>query len=583
MSDLRWTPRLLTRGGRALGVLLLLASAWAEAGTLTVRILEPAANQVSNLQVNLKVKVDSELAIAGVVARVEGREQVLSGDIAGNFQGVVDVAGLASGPHALEVVATDDAGSSASASVGFRTDRAPSVEVLAPLEGTTSRGTLTVQVRCTDDDPTGCARVGAVLESTFGQPLAEEVALQRSSADSSRFEGTLDTRSLDGRALNLKVTATDAAGQPAVASRAILVERSPRLLELAQVQGPILDFDASRILFQEPGGRILLLTLATRTATLLAEVPGAPVGPAALTANGAVFALGEQAFQWRGGQLQPLTGRLVAANAGWALLSGAGGALVRRELGSGDEVQLASSGTMAPFALGPDGDAVFAEQREVVWLDDGVRKSFTTSGAVRPAERVATDGINLTYTAEGWPVRGQSSFVTTLQTAQGSLDVPSFPVKLEQGWAAFSLPVESAYQVFVRPPTGGTPVQVSPRSNSSSVDALGAGGEVLFERDGRRFIPVAGQPERELSSALGVPRLREGEWRVALGRHLYLLQTGAEFTPATDIPEEPAAADEGHHDGCSGAGGGLAPWLVLLTLLALGRPSLRARRLSQER
>jgi hypothetical protein len=610
-------------------LLALLAQGAAQAGAVTVRIAAPEGGAAVQEKVEVTASVTSEFALAQVVARVAGREGVLTGSLETGFRGTVDLTGVAPGPLALEVVARDVFGDAASALVPFTLqarDTPPRLEVLAPLEGTLARATLEVSVRCEDDAPGGCERVEVWTDSTPltssdvpGRIPGDEQlgTLERASPGSTTFSGTFCVEGLDGTQGRLRVVAFDASGQQAAVLRVVHVDRSPRLEPLAELGGPILDVDARRILFREPG-RLLVSERATGAVTLLAEAPGTDVLRAALTPRGALFtrsrpgAPGAEAFEWADGQLSPVHGFQV--NGDWALLErGTPGApgheVVLRRLSTGVEERLVAPGgaPVTPFAVSPDGDVAYSvpgtspgTSNALVWRHDGRDEVVLTRGFYEVLQGVELGTDALAFVLQSaTPSRPYRSPGVTLRTAAGAEETltaigvmnPDYlpwvgpHYRLDGGWVAFVDRTNGVLQVWRRAPDG-TREQVSVFTSASTVDALGPNGEVLTEHQGRRYLPLPGQPPRELSSSIGVPRLTPAGWEVVLGRGLYRLHTG-EAAPAQDAPACPTLRIDGPPDrglfGCSQAGGGAgaASWLLAcgsLLLLARRRgASLRRR------
>src|ERR1700682_3185866 len=97
---------------------------------------------------------------------------------------------------------------------------------------------VALQATCTDTDMYGCASLsvaigGVVIASTNGSPLDTTVSLSQ----------------CNGTAVTLVFTATDTQGMATTLSRLGYVDTSATLTEVARGDGPVLDFDATRILF----------------------------------------------------------------------------------------------------------------------------------------------------------------------------------------------------------------------------------------------------------------------------------------------------------------------------------------------
>ena len=139
-----------------------------------------------------------------------------------------DTAEFDDGPHALEAVAFDTGGYSASATIEVVTDNTPpELALLSPEEGANSLGEVLFAAEASDDSEV--ERVEFSVDG--GAPAVVEEA---------PWESTFDTSALASGAHAVTVTALDKVGNEAELTRGFLVDRPPVVEILSPAAGAVL-------------------------------------------------------------------------------------------------------------------------------------------------------------------------------------------------------------------------------------------------------------------------------------------------------------------------------------------------------
>jgi hypothetical protein len=193
------------------------------------------------------------------------------------FSTTLDTTTLADGQHTLSASAQDAAGNTATQSITVTVDNgAPALSWLAPQDGDTVRGTVTL--RLDGDDAT------SVDVSVDGTPLAH--------LTTAPFTTPLDTTTLADGQHTLTATAQDAAGNTSTQSISVTVDNTPPSLVWAlphdgdTISGTAtlgLDSDADSVDLSLDGTQLAHLTGPPFSTTL--DTTTLPDGPHTLTAT----------------------------------------------------------------------------------------------------------------------------------------------------------------------------------------------------------------------------------------------------------------------------------------------------------
>lgn len=490
---------------------------------ITVEIQVPQLNRTygSALPVSATASTSSG-SIVRMVARVQDRQVELdTGD------GTLNLAGLPEGPHTLAVVAYSSTGDSAAARRLFTYNQAPQLTAVLPAENSVIR-TPTVRVDAECTDPSGCVRV-AVHFYRFGPPYPNDLPVLAEGATS--VHADVQISEYNGQRGFLVVRATDALGGVSVADQQVYIESTPTWTELASGGRQALDTDATRFLFVdsvagEPA-RVKVRPLGGGAETVLLDIP-AGEGDAVegyLFPGGAIFSTLHHVYEWRGGgtsQLAntPFLGYTLDVEGSWAVWN-VGMTLYRRDLGAGTNVVVATNATNNGNEVAPDGDVAYIRTTDgdVVWW----RGAPIGGLEVAPAGWPLTDGTQVIFTQGAeqsiWLYRNGT--VQVLATLALSLS-PHRYFEVNNGWAAWvTTDAGNNLQVWTMDPAG-TRRQASVGS-SATIAALGPQGEVVFTRNGRRYLVESPytDPPLDVGGELGTIRFEGSELYVFVGRSAF--------------------------------------------------------------
>ena len=142
-----------------------------------------------------------------------------------------------------------------------------------------------------------------------------------------------------------------------------------------------------------------------------------------------------------------------------------------------------------------------------------------------------TDGIHVVYQRTTVPLT-QGTASIRLSDSAGDITLasnlsspePGLDYQVIDGWSAFIRPdAGNARQIWRRSP-GGVESQVSAFGTSSTIEAMGLGGEIVFKNDAvgseRRYRASAGGSPEDIGSGLGRSIYIDGELHVMMGATL---------------------------------------------------------------
>jgi hypothetical protein len=531
--------------GRGIKLVLVFAAyarSAAAAGPV-VTIASPAAGAVLGDSFPVSGTLQSIYTIASVQAQVQGPAQNLTFSSFG-YSGTVDVSPVPIGPMTLTITATDSLNGSGSASVSLVHDHPPTVSV-AVQNGFVARPNIRLQATCSDPDMYGCASIsvslgGAVIASTNTASLDTTVSLSQ----------------YDGKAVTLVFTATDTQGMTATLSRAGYVGVSSTLTEVAHGDGPILDFDATRLLFATDTS----LVIRPRSGGVDTIIASGTFERAYLTSRGAIW----PGAEWRNGiaLVNAATRDLVAAGdyAAWTTGGYSGpantSAAFLRDVGNDTTTQVASGGMLAESpSVASNGDVVFTwvpgyipqipnpGYERILRYRAGVLATF---GSCVRCDLALTDGVNVAYQQRTLaPVRNRTYVATAngeivlddlTKCTSGALGGPMPSYAVAGGWTAFTKCPTGIATVFTRSPSG-TIAQASVLNQDTYVDALSDTGDVIYGgASGARYLGRAGggAPAMFTDNSNGRAAYRGAVWYVVLGQLLLRYGPGRASTGGTD-------------------------------------------------
>jgi MYXO-CTERM domain-containing protein len=548
----------------ALAFLAAQASTATALATITFSVSSPKQGQVEGTSLGVDVFVSSTYAVQSVAAQVgavTGNLAVPS-SVGQPWTGTLAIGALPYGSQTLTITATDALNNTGSTTVTFFHHNPPLIQVTAPIDGSVARPTVTLAATCSDD--TGCRYVPngqTTLQPGFAVTLST-LGAQVATTNTNSLNQTVDLTAYAGQAVVLTFGATNADQETSAVSVQLFVDTSPRLAAVATVPGTILDFDPSRILFRKRDGSVVIRGRATQVDSIIgAAAFGSSYPPyGSLTSAGAVWYSSDppsaactngslSSWFWNGasatqfGPVPDCSGSPDQVVAGdWVLLPRTGvtpNALETVNVATGVHYMYllpVAGGDVAGATVGADG-SVFVlaggNPDGLVYRDHG--GTFTqlgTAGGV-PTSAPVTDGVNLVF---GVAVPGNgyrlNAFAISSGTQQilGTESVSPTPAMYAAngGWIAYMEPSGGVNQVWARSPAG-VATMLSVYDTNSSVDALGASGEVMFLNGGDvdagaapgRYLRLPPALPEFISSPLGKAVVGCDGWYVKMGTTLF--------------------------------------------------------------
>lgn len=582
-----------------LAVLATLACAFISApawGAITITIQSPTAGQVVGLSLNVSVTVSSTYQLQKVHAQVEtvGMDLSPGASSSAPWTGTLDVGALSRASKMLTITATDLFNNSNFATVSFMHDNPPVITVTSPIDGTVATPNAQLTAACTDDDTAvGCknfqAQIGSTVVASGTSSINQSVSLAAS----------------EGQKVTLSFQARDSSNSLSIVNRLVYIDSSSGLVPIDTVNGVVLDFDAGRLLFRAPDGKVVLRDLLTKAETQLGtsgnnssiEEPkglltssgaawtsmnGVTPGFGDLMAAYALSGAGTYKFydgstfpiEWRGDHALIAPSTLVDLTAltttqitwpDFIFYDDAGVPLVQ---GGVAWTGLAPTGDV--FGLGQQPTSPWDFSCPVLRYHNG---TISTIGSIdacpSPTGSAVSDGVNVVFTVTT-TVGPKTLMVdlggTVTVLAEGSSYATYGAYAAAGGWVAY--PKKSSgniVQVWTRSPSG-TETQVSPFNTDSSLDSLGGNGELMFTNwtsgvGSRRWFGIAGSPPTDVSSALGRAVWKCGGWYVIMGNTVFkVVGVGADGGGCSLVDAgAPDSSVDGSVDAGSGGSGGTLP------------------------
>ena len=497
--------------------------------------------------VPVRALVRSKYEVRDVIAALAGRQTALTYD-AGYFKGTLSLAGEPYGStYTLSVRATDVRGNVDDDSLVVIHDNPPVLTVVKPLDQSVALGTMPVDIRCTDDRP------GCVVEVWTNRVGSLETLLASAPA---ALATTVDLTEWIGTTVSLALLARDNAGSVELRYLSVYVENPTRLAIVTEVPGPILDADATRLLFREPLATGDRLAIHDRVTNLTETIP-VPSGMAVsyydsyLTPSGAIFlATTGSAYPvtrlqvWRQGALTETTqgsfvsGSTLSVSGNYAIWIGGEYAsdfnLYRMNTATG-VVTLVSTDAEPPYhSVAADGTVAFStlSTYQIVRDRDGLQTVLTNDPGYLH-EYPLIDGDQISYVRYNWSdvdkpyslVLIDGANIIPLTDSRTTAPWPRDDYQLNGGWTAYTdLGTQQQLHVFTRSPQGAV-TRHTDFDTESRIDRLGGAGEVMILNRNKRYFSRGLGPV-EISSEAGEAYWLNGAWYVAIGTTLLAVDTG---------------------------------------------------------
>ena len=550
--------RLLYRDtGRAAGTLYYIVTAVGAAGEsapsseasitladgISVAINHPQPGASVSAQVFFEIYVQSVFQIATVTAAIAGHQidltfsNIMPGPGAA-WRGTLDITGVAAGDQPATVTVRDVKGNQAQQSVLLHVGVTPVITIQAPLQYTVARPTLHVTASCQD----GSGPCQAFEVRVAAGPVP--VTTLRSST-SGTLDADVDLSLVAGYQATVQFAGLSHSGVGVTANRIVYVEPSSVLHEYASVLGLVIDVAPGRILWSDSSSAsisVKIRDVAAGTDVTALTQPNITIVGGTLTSTGAVFETRsstdiETLYAFRNGALTTLDGAsaIFFTAAGDFAIWNDGSTLNRYDAGTGATVTAANNAGNTTNGVAANGDVVYwTTGYQIVRVRGGTSTPITTGSPM--SAYPTTDGTNIVYrqftTFTGpWQITlfgGTGEVVLT--TTPPDSPSPGSGYQANGGWAAYlQLASGAQSQVWVRSPAGDQR-QASFFSGSSTIDALGPSGDVIFDTrsvtssPSRRYLissPYTANPTDIGSSEFGRAVYRGTTPYVLIGRSAF--------------------------------------------------------------
>lgn len=547
--------------------LALLATSFARSASAAPAIgtVVPADAEIVGDSLQVQAAVSGPYVVTGVTAKVgvATAPMTLQGS---TWRATMDLSAEPIAPATLTITATDASGDTAVLTRALVHDRAPSLTVLtSPLS--VARPSLRLRATCADSDAYGCATVAvAVRQSSTSNPNPQTVL---ATAVGSALDQTVSLAAYEGMAVDVLFTATDTAGAKTTTILQAYVESSPNLALVDEVDGQVLDVDATRILFVDDAG-VHVKDRASGVSTLVG--PGSPATETVghLCTAGAVWSHGD----WLGGVTTTRSPELVQANGEWAVRqpqSSDVGPVYRQDLTTGTVAQVSPTGAPIYGRGNVDAAGDVAYTRFTASTSSYDIHRVTVSGpdtVVVPSRSVVTspvhpilDGPLVVFSSRHAAGRRSAilvltpSGIVTLDPNFGGsygFTAPYQSYRANGGWVAYNKVVGGTLTAWTRSPAG-VEALASPLSDARIISGVSATGEVVYDVGTgtlRRHVSAAGPaaPTKPLAigGANGSMRDVGGTWYELLGRAVLRVDpSGSGTTPEGGAPSDGGTTGDG--------------------------------------
>ncbi len=537
----------------------------------TISNAMPANQTVVQSPMKVSANVSSPFVITSVSVTVGSTSHTLG--INNPFATNLDISAVPIGMNAFTISATDANGETATFSGTIDHEELPVLTIGTP-DATMALPSLRLLAHCAPTGPFTCASIAvtcAACNSTNVATVAGPTLDQTVS-----FPGT------ESALATLTFTATNTAGLQTHAAVTAYVGSDARVVLVDQLAGPVLDIDATRILYSDATG-VHIKARATGTIT---DLGGNPATNGHLSTTGAAWSDGD----WIAGVSRTRTNlRLGQARGDFALLYSSLPANVtqiwREDLTTGAVTQIAATGgsgssTRWPQGVGirADGTAVYsfaflmlpvAHEVHAVGIDgtdtlvgDGCDYSFDGDHSIGVSTIPTHPSVELcTLHPAGFKGSDIANLGTTADTSQ--------PMLAAGQWVAFTKVVSGHVTAWTRAPDG-TVALASALNNVTSLAALNPDGQLVYDAPGPlvngvpssiRYLGSAGAAFPTKAAPIGgwkgVMQWVGTDWYEIFGSNVFLVTSGAMLDG--DAGTDAGVADSAGSDAAAAHGGGSGP------------------------
>lgn len=529
----------LTAGVAGLPAVTFSASALNKSENISVLVLAPAADNIVDDEVDIRVNVTSFYQLASVSASLDGVPVALSvgeppSANTSHWVGKISLVGRPRGPLHIIITGTDVFGGvTDSIPDHVNLDRNPVVSFAsAPAEDSVVLAkSLVFSLACTDDDlALGCVETRVSFGWEWNFILDHN--LRASGKDSASL--TVDLSKYVGIYTYMYGWGYDSFGHNTFTKRGIFIEDDAHLSVLANVAGPILDLVGTRILFLDESATVPALKILDSSTGITETLDSsadfnfnpyaAPETFAVLTPAGALYQYGAPSvhvLEWRAGAKTELatylndTAKEIRVAGKWAAYWDA--TLQVRDFDS--NVSSAINESASQYDIAANGDLVYTSYNSVTGsnihrLRSGATESITTSGA---ASAPVTDGNFVVYNKASKIAMHDGTAETVLAATEDAAILPRSSYATAGGYVAYTQKdLASSRQVWRHGPSGEE--QITFFGGSATIEGILNNGSILLKYNKKRYLAVPGMPLQEVSSDQGRALVRDGKFWLLIGR-----------------------------------------------------------------
>lgn len=545
-NDSKRLRRRFASGAAGAGAVAVLLSARVAFADPVVSVTVPAAAAVVGDSLPVSAKVTSVYLLSTVHAQA-GAAGVDLACVNSTCTGTLDLSALPTGPLDIVVTATDVTAAVGTATVSVTHDHAPTIAVQTAV-GAVARPTLRLRATCSDGDAYGCAAISVTASS----PQTPDAVV--ASVNAASLDQVVSFAAYNNKIVSLLFKTTDAAGLTATKSFDIYVDTSPYFQEVAKGDGPIVDVDATRILFTGAS------SLVIRPWAGGADTPVAGTGSIGfLTQLGAIWPGGEM----HNGTTEANNAKFLVANASYAAWSSAvDGPGWYRDIVGGVTTQITPGNYVYPNSVAANGDAIYTI------IDGSLRSVFRYRAGVLtkiPPDSNSygdgvTDGTYVVYSSyydyiPGLWLDGDGPRVQLVTSSKCGHPSYHYDPRIVNGWVAFlDYQSDCSTSLYTRSPAGVIAL-ASPFAGYNVMHGLAEDGEVIFSTSnvfGATYRGRAGSlPTKIDDNGLGRFFRINAKWYRTIGASLFELVTPGAADAGVD-----AASDASSPDGSTSSGSG---------------------------
>ncbi|MDB4937140.1 MAG: hypothetical protein JWP87_4112 [Labilithrix sp.] len=607
MGFRRSRARLL--GGVTAAAALSLAAPADAAPTIT--FVGPVDGNTIGSTLFMNVTIDSASPLSSVVGHIGNVSAPLTKDPDGHWRTVVELPDVPEGPVAYTIAATDSTGFTETATIRVNVYSGAMLTIDTPMRPV-ARPCTRVRVTCPTSGVSACDAI-EVLSRNPDKVLASAKAT--ANGELVVLDHNLSLAEWDGQQSSIYVRARVPTGDwSSPRELPVYVDSSSTLVPVADVDGRILDFDDTRILFVGRRG-VSIKARQTNVVTVLAS--GNPHAGVLLAPSGALWEGGEAKVD--GVASNDVQGLRVAGTwATWTSGSVSTGRRVfRRDLTNATTWLVANGHSPDVDETGAIAYVEEASQPRVHLVPNGgvdeiVAADTGSAQSGLGAPRIGGSAIT-------WEVQdsGGHPFQLVVKTPTGidempwSTGIPALPPYLVRaGWVASVRNTSLGINAWTRSPAGVLAV-ASPLDGVDAITALEPDGTIAYDVVGTdhrrsRYFGGAGAagPNAPVRIGAGLGRLvhRGADWYQIVEGSLYGVDTSittplpacgdpdpstppatnpSNVTPPVDVstpPSSTASADDAGAGSCASSGGKPSSSWIGGVLVALGFIARRRRR-----